>query len=135
MEQKTESSVNCLKVKCPGCGTENNAKQGLKKEWVVVNEQRLLITYYCCKGCKKVHMVQLDNEYTQSLLDEISKGMVYVYSCKKNNKQPKKKKANRVLKQNKKLCNIRKKLNKEFEGYIVRVGNEDVKIKIEMQEV
>lgn len=130
-----QNPLDELKVKCPGCGTENNAKAGLKKEWVEICGNKILITYYRCKGCRKIHVVQLDSEYTQELLKEIQESMIYAFMCQKSGRTPKKKKAMRALKLNKKINSIRKSLNVEYDSVLVKIENEEIKIKVEMQEV
>lgn len=123
------------RIKCSCCGEEEKAGN-IKNEWVWMGDgKKLKVSFYRCKKCKKIHIVQLDDEYTGELVDEISKGIIYAYNCKKDGRQPKKKKANKFLKLNKKLKSTRKRLNKEYEGCIATICNEEIKIHVEMQEV
>lgn len=125
------------KVKCPGCLTINTLNR-LKTIWTVVNlencSKELKVTYYRCCGCRKNHIVQLDDKYTQELLDKVVEGMKYSCLCRKEGRAPKKKLARRYLKSNKKIKNARKALNKEFDGCSVIIEGEEVKIHVEMQE-
>lgn len=136
-------NFNDYELRCPGCATLNKTSE-LKKEWVLVNGEtggkELMVTYYRCISCKKIHIVQLDDKYTQELFEDLAEGIRYSAICKKEGKQPKRKKANRILKINKKIKNVRKQLNKEYDGSIVFISSnskglkEEVKIHVELQE-
>lgn len=122
------------KVKCFCCGKEEKAIN-IRRAWVTMDDgKKLQLSFYRCKECNRIMIVQLDDEYTNELLDKIQEGIMYAYECKKSGRTPKKKKSRMFLKLNKKLTNYRKNLNKEYEGCMVGICGEDVEIKIEMKE-
>lgn len=128
-----------MDIKCPKCGEVQGAKESLKKEWDVIKTisvESICITYFRCKKCNKITVVQLDNHETLKVLDEISELLKYAYMCKLQKRTPKKKKSNKMKHANKRLNNLRKELVEKYSGNCkVTLEGEFVDLVVEMQEV
>lgn len=69
--------METIKVKCCKCNEVYDLKESIGKlpctysEHIGADEKKLLLTYSVCPHCGNIHLSQLDNEETQSMVKEL----------------------------------------------------------------
>lgn len=124
-----------VKASCEKCNEVFDVNAlSVKEEQVVILEdgKELTITYYECPKCGFKHMVQLDDENTKHLLNEVKKMIKSIAVRKRRGKSVKLLK-NKYEKLNLDLNNMRNSLNVQYQGkhFEVHVAN-DMIIKYEV---
>lgn len=107
-----------VKASCEKCNEVFDVNAlSVKEEQVVILEdgKELIITYYDCPKCGCKHMVQLDDENTKYLLNEVKKMIKKVAIRKRKGKSVKLIK-NKYDKLNLDLNNMRNSLNIKYQG-------------------
>lgn len=102
-----------VKLRCKECGSEVVINQ-VERRWGLCNGKRILVTMHECGECGSVNVLQLDDEGTIKLFDQI-RGLVAQRS-KKANPIKLKNQAGLFNKLNSKLENRRKVLIKSYVG-------------------
>ena len=102
-----------VKLRCKECGSEVVINQ-VERRWATCNGKRILVTMHECGECGSVNVLQLDDECTIKLFDQI-RGLVAQRS-KTANPIKLKNQAGLFNKLNSKLENRRKVLIKSYVG-------------------
>lgn len=75
-----------VKVKCPVCGreVEVNERKLKKEKCSLINKEgvSIFLTYYDCPVCQQQVALQVDDEETMSILDDIKKLFVNNSKCR-----------------------------------------------------
>lgn len=108
---------DCLYKFPIGLGVEANDVQYKKK--YVVNRQSIYLTYYDCPKCGRRHFVQIDNDYTLSLLYTVAKQFAKLSATKKQDKAVSQKQLDKFKRTQKYLADGRRNLMKKYTGVSV----------------
>lgn len=111
-----------IKVKCSKCNQIYDLKESVRKlpccsmEQPGVEEKKMVLTYSICPHCGHVHLSQLDDEMTQSMVKElhrlIRKKMLY----ESKGRQLKRKESRRALELDAQLTGTRIYLKQAYRG-------------------
>lgn len=119
---KVEDSRMTLMVECENCLHKFSIGQGAEasdvqyKKKYVVNWQPVYLTYYDCPKCGRRHFVQIDNDYTLSLLYTVAKQFAKLSTMKKQDKAISQKQLDKFKRTQKYLADGRRNLMKKYTG-------------------
>lgn len=102
---------------CPKCKVGFDLEKVEKEKFKLEGRQSMWLTYFDCPVCKQRIFVQLDNEETNAILNDLTKIVARVAKYKKSGFDIPKKLQSKYSKSTQKLNELRTELIKKYNNY------------------
>lgn len=119
-----ENSMSISTI-CGACNNRFKVTNVTHKKEFIANGNRIFLTYYNCPFCGHRHIVQIDDVFSISKLNEIKKQFVRMSKRRLNDKSISEKQSARFKKARQYLYDYRINLMKQFTGALVHDNETD----------
>ena len=110
-----ENIFNCT-VRCCNCGSVFNFSNVKveKEKYKFEGKESMWLTHFDCPKCNERVFCQIDNEKTNSLVNDLVKILSRITRCKKNGRDIPKKLQSKYEKNSQELSRLRKEMMKKY---------------------